>query len=259
MWVEMLNSNQALMETNLQGAVAVAIVTAAKLETQTWLLLDSFGALVSTWCQGRGSCRAGVHPWLRGGWSSWIWLRSTRPLPVFVPSPAHDGKSESAAACGQGASTAWGAGGRGTSCGCSHTLSWPEQSPTEAQGAKCPSHELRLVHSVQNRRGHLGTGSSRDAAVDAGGYSEHRAGRRGICSSSLSPSAPQIGGTHKVLQPFTDICAPSRTAAPRRSRGDLTVASCTGAVPNLPWDYGSPCAAGGWLCDRSSPYSWGVS
>jgi len=63
MWVEMLNSNQALMETNLQGAVAVAIVTAARLETQTRLLLDSFGAPVSTQCQGRGSRRAGVHPW----------------------------------------------------------------------------------------------------------------------------------------------------------------------------------------------------
>lgn len=55
MWVEMLNSNQALMETNLQGAVAVAIVTAAKLETQTWLLLYSFGAPASSRCQGWGS------------------------------------------------------------------------------------------------------------------------------------------------------------------------------------------------------------
>lgn len=64
--MEMLNSNQALMETNLQGAVAVAIVTAAKLETQTRLLLDSFGAPARRWCQGRGSRRAGVHPWPRG-------------------------------------------------------------------------------------------------------------------------------------------------------------------------------------------------
>lgn len=76
MWVEMLNSNQALMETNLQGAVAVAIVTAAKLETQTRLLLDSFGAPVSIWCQGQGSRWAGVHPRPWGGRGGRIRLRS---------------------------------------------------------------------------------------------------------------------------------------------------------------------------------------
>lgn len=64
--MEMLNSNQALMETNLQGAVAVAIVTAAKLETQTWLLLDSFGAPVSRRCQGQGSDGLGFIPARRG-------------------------------------------------------------------------------------------------------------------------------------------------------------------------------------------------
>lgn len=69
---------------------------------------------------------------------------------------------------------------------------------------------------------------------DEGWYPAHGAGAQGICSSSPSPSAPQIGGTGKVPQPLVDIFALSRTAAPRRSPGDLMVAEGTGVVPNLP-------------------------
>lgn len=94
MWVEMLNSNQALMETNLQGAVAVAIVTAAKLETQTWLLLDSFGAPACRWCQGRGSRRARVTP---GHGEPEAGSNSAVPHVLLrsVPPPTRDGKSRS--------------------------------------------------------------------------------------------------------------------------------------------------------------------
>lgn len=69
---------------------------------------------------------------------------------------------------------------------------------------------------------------------DEGWYPARGAGAQGICSSSPSPSAPQIGGTRKVPQLLVDICALSWTAAPRRSPGDLMVAEGADVVPNPP-------------------------
>lgn len=161
MWVEMLNSNQALMETNLQGAVAVAIVTAAKLETQTRLLLDSFGAPASRWCQGRGSCRAGVQPWPQGVGAAGSNSAVPQVLLGFVPSPAQDGKTRSEPVYREGQKQHGGPGTVGQVWG----LARAEQSLAEAQGAKCPGHESGLVCLVPNQRGCLGMGSCGDAVV----------------------------------------------------------------------------------------------
>lgn len=116
MWVEMLNSNQARMETNLQGAVAVAIVTAAKLETQTRLLLDSFGAPVYPLCQGQSSCRAGVHPWLQGDREAGSDAAASWVLPVLCCSPPVMGKAGMSLLTGKGKHS-MGVRGCGMSCG----------------------------------------------------------------------------------------------------------------------------------------------
>lgn len=158
MWVEMLNSNPALMETNLQGAVAVAIVTAAKLETQTWLLLDSFGAPAASRCQGQGGGGRG-SPRLRGG--------RHRGAAGLTASPGHGGnkgeRGQSHVAPGWGWQRGAGA----------------EQSP--AKGGNPPAAAQGLCPRCQTRGGWWGWGCS--GGMQGGAHSVGLV--RGVCSSLL--------------------------------------------------------------------------
>lgn len=230
--MEMLNSNPALMETNLQGAVAVAIVTAAKLETQTWLLLDSFGAPAASRCQGQGGGGRG-SPRLRGG--------RHRGAAGLTASPGRGGnkgeRGQSHVAPGWGWQRGAGA----------------EQSP--AKGGNPPAAAQGLCPRCQTG----GVGGAGDAVVGcrvvptAWGWCVVFAAR------SSSPSAPQILPCTPVsggLLAGCSVCAHGAAGRagclpgvcgdlrwPGVTRGhpcstqediwDLTVTRCVGATPHL--------------------------
>lgn len=159
--MEMLNSNQALMETNLQGAVAVAIVTAAKLETQTRRLLDSFGAPASRWCQGWGSRWAGVHPWPQGVGEDPALLQV---LPDFVPSPTQDGKTRFELVSSEGQTQHGGPGAVGQVWG----LARAEQSLARYKGQNAQAMSQELSPWCQTREVAWGWGAVGMLWWDAG-------------------------------------------------------------------------------------------
>lgn len=237
--MEMLNSNQALMETNLQGAVAVAIVTAAKLETQTRLLLDSFGApvLFPPGVKAGAATELGFTPASGGlGWLD-LALQHSGGYQILCHRPPMVGKPGLSLPAGKGL-TPWGAGGHGMSCGGWHVLAPAEQSLARA-----------------GTRGQMPQPWVRTCSLDAKLEGSLEDGEPQGCSSGMQSGTLSMGLECQVfaalpslpcfpnrVDPLMDICAPSGTAAPRRTPRDLMVQGVQ--MRSLTPAGVEPCAAG---------------